>query len=150
MMKRLYLDNCSIQRPLDDERFPRIRLEAEAVSVLLSLCQATEEFPARVLLVVSDISFVENDKNPNTTRKSFGAGVLAQAAECIELTDVVTERANVLIGYGITPFDAFHLACAEAGNVDYFCTCDDKLIKKARKYSTIAIHTPISCCEELL
>jgi len=27
--------------------------------------------------------------------------------------------------------DALHLASAEIGHADYFCTCDDKLLKKA-------------------
>jgi hypothetical protein len=25
-----------------------------------------------------------------------------------------------------------HLACAEAAEADYFCTCDDKFLKKAK------------------
>lgn len=33
---------------------------------------------------------------------------------------------------GIKPRDAMHLACAVKGKADYFLTCDDKLIKKAR------------------
>jgi predicted nucleic acid-binding protein len=34
------------------------------------------------------------------------------------------------VDYGIKPLDALHLASAESGKADYFCTCDDKIIKK--------------------
>jgi predicted nucleic acid-binding protein len=27
---------------------------------------------------------------------------------------------------------ALHLACAEAAGADYFCTCDDRFLKKAQ------------------
>ena len=36
----LYLDMCSLQRPLDDKTQLRIALEAEAVLGILALCQA--------------------------------------------------------------------------------------------------------------
>jgi len=32
---KLYLDTCCLQRPLDDQRQARIRLEAEAILALL-------------------------------------------------------------------------------------------------------------------
>ncbi|MEJ7590176.1 MAG: hypothetical protein WKF77_01370 [Planctomycetaceae bacterium] len=28
-------------------------------------------------------------------------------------------------------FDALHIASAEVGHVDYFCSCDDRLVKRA-------------------
>lgn len=31
-----------------------------------------------------------------------------------------------------TALDALHLALAEAAGEDYFCTCDDKFLKKAK------------------
>jgi hypothetical protein len=37
---RIYLDLCSIQRPMDDHAQDRIRLEAEAVLGILVLCDA--------------------------------------------------------------------------------------------------------------
>jgi hypothetical protein len=37
---RIYLDSCSLQRPLDDQTQPRIRVETEAVLVILAAAQA--------------------------------------------------------------------------------------------------------------
>ena len=38
-MIRIYLDTCSIQRPLDSKTQIRIALEAEAVLGILALCE---------------------------------------------------------------------------------------------------------------
>lgn len=67
---RIYLDCCCLQRPLDDQTQPRIRLEAEAV--------------------------------------------LAESLE----------------NGGVFPMDAVHLALASTTKADFFCTCDDKLLRK--------------------
>jgi hypothetical protein len=35
----IYLDNCCLNRPFDDQSYPRFHLEAEAVKTFLSLCE---------------------------------------------------------------------------------------------------------------
>lgn len=40
---RLYLDNCCLQRPPDDQTQPRIRVETEAVFAVLATVQAGEQ-----------------------------------------------------------------------------------------------------------
>ncbi|RMD73126.1 MAG: PIN domain-containing protein [Chloroflexi bacterium] len=37
------------------------------------------------------------------------------------------DRAQQFLAYGLKPLDALHVALAEAGKADYFCTCDDRL-----------------------
>ncbi|MCX7113611.1 MAG: PIN domain-containing protein [Proteobacteria bacterium] len=37
-----------------------------------------------------------------------------------------------IIAIGVKPFDALHAAVAIENNVRFFCTCDDKLLKKLR------------------
>ncbi len=39
---KVYLDTCSIQRPLDDQTQIRIRLEAEAVLGIISLIESRQ------------------------------------------------------------------------------------------------------------
>jgi hypothetical protein len=52
---------------------------------------------------------------------------------------------------GFKAFDALHLACAEAGAVDYFCSCDDRLLKRAKLQSDLKLKTmsPLDFIEEL-
>jgi len=47
---KLYLDNCAIQRPLDDKAQIRIALESEAILGIISLVKDNE-----IELVLSDI-----------------------------------------------------------------------------------------------
>ena len=35
MPKSIYMDVCALSRPFDDQRYPRIRLETEAVNLIL-------------------------------------------------------------------------------------------------------------------
>jgi len=131
---RVYLDMCAIQRPLDTPNQVRILLEAEAVLGILSLCEA-----GVIALVSSEALVYENEQNPLPIRREYGYAVLAQARETINVTARVKERAAQFLEYGIRPLDALHLALAEAGGVDYFCTCDDRLLRQARRVKDLAI-----------
>ncbi|QQS48112.1 MAG: PIN domain-containing protein [Acidobacteriota bacterium] len=44
----------------------------------------------------------------------------------------VLERAKFLNDNGLIALDALHVALAEKAGADIFCTCDDRLLKKAR------------------
>jgi predicted nucleic acid-binding protein len=142
---RIYLDNCSIQRPLDDQSFTRIHLESEAILAIVEMLDAGE-----VELIISDASIFENTQNPNVTRKSFGEAILRRNAAVIHINPTLILRSQRFIAQNLHPLDALHLACAESANVDYFCTCDDKLYKKALLLTNIKTVTPIQLIERLL
>jgi len=44
--------------------------------------------------------------------------------------------------HGVGRFDALHVACALAAQVDLFVTTDDRLIKKMRKIGTLPTMLP--------
>lgn len=50
----IYLDVCTLCRPFDDQSFLRIRLEADAVNLIMSKIHE-----GRLLLAVSPVHFVE-------------------------------------------------------------------------------------------
>lgn len=52
---------------------------------------------------------------------------------------------------GMKPLDALHIALAESGNADYFCTCDDKLIRNAKKVEGLAVKVlnPVDLVQEI-
>lgn len=144
---KIYLDNCSLQRPLDDKMQLRIAIEAEAVLTVLSLCE-TEA----ITLISSDILRYEADRNPNPQRKSFAMEILALAEVEIMLSDTIVTRANELQGRGLKALDALHIASAEYEKVDFFCTCDDRLLKRARSQSDIKIKivSPLELVQEII
>jgi len=69
---------------------------------------------------------------PDQNRKDDALAILKVAKEAVKLTPEIEASARTLGASGLKPLDALHLAFASASKVDYFCTCDDKFLKKAR------------------
>src|SRR5258706_6173590 len=118
---------CSIQRPLDTKSQVRIAVEAEAIIGVLALCGL-----GQLDLISSDALVFEAERNPHPPRKSYSFAVLAQAKLLVHTDEQVEKRARSLHSQGIKPLDALHLASAEAAQADFFCTCDDRFLKRAR------------------
>ncbi|MEM6784918.1 MAG: PIN domain-containing protein [Bacteroidota bacterium] len=137
---RLYLDICAIQRPLDDASQLRVRLEAEAVLGALKACGS-----GAVTLVASDVHLLEVRRNPHPKRRTFALEVLALAPEILAFTQAAAERARGFASANITGPDALHLAAAIEANADYFCTTDDKLLRRSARVNTspVAIVSPL-------
>ena len=122
---------CSIQRPLDTKSQPRIAVEAEAILGVLTLCEA-----GQVELMTSDTLMFELERNPHPVRKEYALKVLTRATVFIQIDNQIEERARALQAEGIKPVDALHLASAVAAKADYFCTCDDRFLKRAKAVDT--------------
>jgi predicted nucleic acid-binding protein len=121
-------------------------LEAEAVLGVLAACEV-----GKANLVSSEPLILENERNPHPKWKALIALALDQARDFIKVDDVVRVRAKELEGRGFKAFDALHVACAEAGHVDYFCTCDDRLLKKCRSQPDLNLNTvsPLELANEV-
>ncbi len=144
---RIYLDNCSLQRPFDDQSQLRIAEESEAIVEILSA------FEVEILLLISsEVLQIEIDRISDEERKEASLQILKIAAESVPMTPDVLLRAFEFREYGIESFDALHLASAEAGRAEYFCTTDDKLLKRARKLNGLKIKlvSPRELLEEIL
>jgi len=63
--------------------------------------------------------------------------VLAKAKAFVHTDNQIEERARALHAMGIKPLDALHLASAVEAKADYFCTCDDRFLKRARAADTL-------------
>ena len=143
---KIYLDNCSLQRPLDDRSQIRIMLEAEAVLAIISLCES-----GQLEMVSSEALLFEINRTSNTSRKEIALGMLGVAKSLIAIDQEIKDRAAELINNGVKPLDALHLASAEKAQVDFFCTCDDKLLKKAKTLCEpkLKVRSPIQLVEEI-
>ena len=122
---KIYLDICAIQRPLDTSKQIRIALEAEAVLGILAFCDE-----GKIELVSSEALIYETEQNPIAIRQEHANAVLAKAKSIIKMTNDAKVRAAKLSELGFKALDSLHLALAEFSKVDYFCTCDDQLIRK--------------------
>ena len=125
-MERVYLDMCSLKRPFDDQRQPRVREEATAVASVVARAEAGE-----IALVRSPAHLVENDANSREDRRLAAALWIDGAAVNVPLDAKVEVRAGELVALGFRPLDALHLAFAERAGAHWFVTCDDELLKLA-------------------
>lgn len=143
---RIYFDNCSLQRPLDDQAQPRIEWETGAVIAILAACETGD-----ATLVSSEVLLAEIAGTFDLERRETTLGILGIAQETIVVGEEIEERAQELENFGIGTMDTLHLASAEAGRAEYFCTCDDKLLKRARAINGLETKavSPIELFEEI-
>lgn len=128
---RIYLDMCSIQRPLDDRTQLRVQVEAEAVLGIVAFCES-----GRAELVDSDALRFETARNPYPDRRSFTEETLSTAKHFISSSSAVEQRSREYVENGVKALDSLHLASAVEAGADYFCTCDDRLLRRAKAVDT--------------
>ena len=137
--KRLYLDNCSFNRPFDDQSQIRIHLETEA-----KLAIQKKIMDGEFEIVWSYILDYENQQNPYEERKSsifkwFSIALLVQRE-----TKSVIQRAEQYEAEGLKAKDALHVACAIETECDYFITTDDQIISKLTNEKSIKVLNPLN------
>jgi hypothetical protein len=129
-MPRVYLDVCCLNRPFDDQTRARIRLEAEAVLIILAQCETGDwEW------VGSEVVDLEISRTPDPERRRRVQLLASHTHRSVVVGKSEIERAKQLETWGIAAFDALHLACAESGTVDVFLTTDDKLLRRSAAHA---------------
>jgi predicted nucleic acid-binding protein len=133
MPKRLliYFDNGALLRPFDDRSQLRIDIEADAILGLLDRMEA-----GQIAMLSSDVLKYEHERMPDSERKEFADDILMRCNHCEQITSAIISKAMDYERIGIKPWDALHLATAVERKTDYFCTCDDVLLKKAKAAQT--------------
>lgn len=121
-----YLDVCALNRPLDDQSQMRIRLEADAVSLILSHVRSQS-----LALAVSPVHHAEVAANPDPSRRSHVQLLLQELGSQVVFDRLASRRrAEDLITLGMGTADAAHVALAEQVGCD-FVTCDDRLLRQS-------------------
>jgi predicted nucleic acid-binding protein len=143
---KIYLDLCAIQRPLDTSNQIRIVLESEAVLGIVAFCNS-----GQAELLSSEALLYEGEQSSLAIRKEHTLAVLTQAKDIIDVTEKEELRAAYLMTFGIKPLDALHMALAESGNADYFCTCDDKLQRNSKQITDLMVKVvnPVDLIQEI-
>jgi len=129
-MVKIYLDNCCLNRPFDDQTQVRIRLEAEAVLLILSYVEQ-----GKWSWLGSDVLIDELEQTPDLEKRSRLQIVAEYAQDVIEINEPEIERAKELQKLGFQGYDALHIACAENAKADILLTTDDRLLKLAKRFS---------------
>ncbi len=143
---KVYLDACCLNRPFDDQSQPRIRLETEAILLILEKLHRREwEW------VGSEILLYEIRQNPDLENRNRGLQLAKQAHQMVEVTEKILQRAEIVGEAGFDAYDAIHLACAEAARADVFLTTDDQIIKaldNQKSLLAIQVKNPVRLLEE--
>lgn len=126
-MHRVYLDTSVYNRPFDDQTQPRIWLETLAFAVILQMSEQ-----GAVQLVKSSVLEYENSRNPFVTQRDWIAQVLKPLPHSVRVNEATLRSAKRLEERGIGALDALHLAVAVGGAVEFFVTCDDRLLRRYR------------------
>ena len=145
---RIYLDVCCLNRPFDDQRQDRIRLEAEAVLLILGRCEA-----GAWQWLSSAVVEEEVNNTPSRERRARVRQMLSRSDGTTALTDVAIARAQALKTMGFRTYDALHLACAEQATVDIFLTTDDRVLRIATRHTAqlrVRVANPLAWLLEVI
>lgn len=133
----IYLDNCSFNRPFDDQKQIRIKIETEA-----KLYIQESIVSGKFGLAWSFILEYENSVNPFPERKETIENWKKYAEIDTDETEEIIDLAKALQKNGIKSKDALHVACATALNCAYFITTDLLLIKKLSTFERLKVVSP--------
>jgi len=145
---KVYLDACCLNRPFDDQSQPRVRLEAEAISLILEKFNQDEwEW------IGSEVLHYEVEQNPDSEHKERILSFLSLAHRVVDITEKILKRAEELEETGFDSYDAIHLASAEIGKADIFLTTDDQILKVSNRNKSLfsfLVENPVKWLEEVL
>lgn len=144
MAKLIYIDVCALCRPFDDQSYLRIRLETEAVSLILSKVKEKD-----YQMLISSVHHKEIAAIEDEIERSQLQIIIGNLGKSIKV-DIkkAKERANELVKLGFGIADAAHVAFAELSDA-IFISCDDILIKKCLKHNIkVWCCTLLTFCEK--
>jgi len=143
---RFYLDVSCLNRPFDDQWQERIRLESEAIALILARCAG-----GKWRHVSSIMAAIEIAANPDEEKQRKASALLPEPADIIALSAGIYRRAEALEVVGFHAADAVHIAAAEAQGADVFLTCDDRLLRRAwhhRRRLAVEVANPLAWVRE--
>jgi hypothetical protein len=145
---KVYLDVCCVNRPFDDQTQDRIRLESEAVLLILRHIASNKwEW------VSSEVVDFEILQTPNMERRARTWLIVQRADHKVLVDQAVVQRGREMEAMGFGPYDSLHVACAERGKVDVFLTTDDRLIALALRHSSrleVKVSNPLLWIREVI
>jgi hypothetical protein len=147
-MPRIYLDTCCLNRPFDDQTQTRVRLEAEAVVLILDRIEQDDNW----IWIGSDVLDFETSRISDGERRRRIEAML-QFVDDVQLSDSsTTVRAQELQAVGFHAIDALHVASAEQSNCEIVLTTDDRMLGAARRnvdQIQVRIENPIDWLREV-
>ena len=146
-MVKIYIDNCCLNRPFDDQTQVRVRLESEAILLILYHIEQGDW-----LWVGSEVLIDEIEQTPDPEKRSRLQVVANYVQDIVEVNEPELKRAHELQKLGFQGYDALHIACAEYAKADVLLTTDDHLVKLAKRFTKklgVAVVNPLVWLEAM-
>ena len=126
--KLIYLDVCALCRPFDDQSYLRIKLETEAVNLIIAkIKEGIYNF------VVSPVHFKEIKAITEEIEQIHLLSFLDKYGIKVKINPKeAMKRAEELLKLKFGIADAAHVAFSEIAGAE-FISCDDQLLKKCKK-----------------
>ena len=125
---KIYLDVCCLNRPFDDQSQDRVRLEAEAVEIILRHVQDGDYD-----WVGSDVVEYELMQIQAPDRRRRILELVEYANESVAPDEDDFGRSRQLHGRGFKEIDSLHIACAEKSACEALLTTDDRMLRAAER-----------------
>ena len=124
---KIYLDNCSYNRPYDNQLQMRIYLETQAKLYIQELIKQK-----KLKLVTSYVLDYENSRNRSSQKRMAIEKFMEDYATFYVSNrneNRIKEYVTTIMETGVKEKDAYHVACAILAECEYFITTDDRLLK---------------------
>jgi predicted nucleic acid-binding protein len=145
-MVKVYFDACCLNRPFDDQSQERIKLETEAILLVLLKLES-----GNIQWINSEVLEYEIHRMPDKEKQQKIETFFNLGNKKVLFGKGEENRAKELKGLGFNTYDSFHIACAESGGADVFLTTDDMLIKMSKKNNDklkVKVKNPINWIAE--
>ena len=136
------MDVCSLCRPFDEQNMLSIRLETDAVFLILAALKQ-----GRDTMIVSPVHYREIEAiNEPKERVEIIELLINYGRKPSVKTSTFRTRAEDLYSSGFGVADAAHVAYAEA-TAEVFISCDQPLLRKCKRYcSDLVAVNPVDFC----
>ena len=125
----IYLDICVLSRPFDDQHQLRIRLETDALNLILSQVKQ-----GRYTLLVSPAHRREIEAISDLYERGGLQAIVERHGIPVTVDRTVTrQRAEEWVGVGFGVAEVAPVAFAEQSGAA-FASCDDRLLKKCARH----------------
>ena len=124
---RVYLDNCTYNRPYDDQSQAKIELETQAKLKIQRMIK-----DQKLELATSYMSLYECGENPDLSKAELITTFINQHSSVyVSLKNKVAieKEAQEIMKTGIKFKDACHIACAIMAKADYLVSTDIRMLK---------------------
>lgn len=128
----VYLDNCCLNRLLDDRSYSQIYYERNSVMLILELAEQKA-----VELTGSQMLVKEIEETKDLYRRSILRLVYGLVSREISVDMPILRRAEEIRRISNIKYkDSIHLACAEAAGADALLTTDKKFLNNCNRIHT--------------